>query len=190
MFTDKILSELVQKYPAPVWTDRSEFLFEDLVETIISQQLSWKAADSIFNRFKAVYSTNQFPTPQLVLDTDELILKNTGLSHAKVKYIHNVSKAFVDKLLDVAKIRSMADEEVIEVLTQVKGIGKWSAEMILISTLNRPDVFSIGDLGLRNAIVNLYGITEKEKMVTLANSWCPNRSAACWYLWRSLENKA
>jgi DNA-3-methyladenine glycosylase II len=189
MFTDKILSELALTYPGPVWTDRSEFLFEDLVGTVISQQLSWKAANSIFNRFKAVFSTNQFPAPQLVLDTDELTLKNTGLSHAKVKYIHNVARAFVESQLEVTKIRKMADEEVIEVLTQVKGIGRWSAEMILIFTLNRPDVFSIGDLGLRNAIENLYGITEKEKMVALAKSWSPNRSAACWYLWRSLETK-
>jgi len=189
MFMDKILTELVLKYPAPVWTDRSEFLFEDLVGAVISQQLSWKAADSIFNRFKAVFSTDKFPDPQLVLDTEELILKDTGLSYAKVKYIHNVARAFVEKQLEVTKIREMTDEEVIAVLTQVKGIGRWSAEMILITTLNRPDVFSIGDLGLRNAIEKLYGIKERERMVALAKSWSPNRSTACWYLWRSLETK-
>ena len=123
--------------------------------------------------------------------TNEIILRNTGISEAKAKYIRNVAKAFVDKEIEITKIRDMADEEVIEVLTQIKGIGRWSAEMILIFTLNRPDVFSIGDLGLRKAIENLYGIKEKEKEKTLAltESWNPNLSIACWYLWRSLENR-
>ena len=83
----------------------------------------------------------------------------------------------------------MHDEEVIANLTQIRGVGKWTAEMILIFTLKRPDVFSLGDLGLRNAITQLYGITNREKMLELSEKWRPNRSTACWYLWRSLENK-
>jgi DNA-3-methyladenine glycosylase II len=191
MFTDKILCGLVLKYPPPAWTDRSEFLFEDLVGTVISQQISGSAAESIFKRFKAVFSTTLFPDPQSILETNELILRNTGLPQAKVNYIRNIATAFVKGDLEIPAIKEMDDEAVIEKLTQIKGIGRWSAEMILISTLNRPDVFSIGDLGLRHAIERLYGIKEKEKMVSFARrSWSPNRSTACWYLWRSLENTA
>jgi DNA-3-methyladenine glycosylase II len=91
-------------------------------------------------------------------------------------------------LIDVQKIKTMTDEEVITTLTQIRGVGKWTAEMILIFTLGRPDVFSLGDLGIRNAITKLYGITDKEKMLELSKRWIPYRSTACWYLWRSLEN--
>jgi DNA-3-methyladenine glycosylase II len=205
MFRDKILLALVKKYPAPEWSDRSEFLFEDLVDTIIAQQLSGKAATSIFNRFKALFtpgvdlkearskvtsslSSSVFPTPEAVLAVPPEILRSIGISTAKASYIHNVARAFVEGKLEKEKIREMTDEEVILALTQIKGIGRWSAEMILIFTLNRPDVFSMGDLGLRKAIENLYGISDKGTVLDLTHTWSPHRSLASWYLWRSLEN--
>jgi len=175
MFNDPILKKLIDAYPAPTWTDRSAFLFEDLVETIISQQLSIKATDSIYKRFLSLFSSESFPTPEQVL--------------SKAKYIHNVAQAFVQKDIEIVKIKEMSDEEVINTLVQIKGVGKWTAEMILIFTLNRPNIFSHGDLGLRNAIKNLYGITEKEEIIRLVETWAPNKSLASWYLWRSLENK-
>ncbi|SRR5258708_790034 len=206
MFTDPIINQLIEQYPAPTWIDRSELLFEDVISTIISQQLSGKAADSIFKRFIELFTISLspeergsdkgenakktiFPIPEQVLDTNQEILREIGISRAKSQYIHNVAQAFINKDIEIEKIKRMTDEEVITVLTKIKGLGKWSAEMILIFTLNRPNIFSMGDLGLKNAIRNLYGITEKEKIGELVETWKPNKSLASWYLWRSLENR-
>lgn len=221
-FTDPILLKLIEKYPPPNFQDRSEFLYEDLIESIVSQQLSIKAADTIFGRFKNLFqpvkeitssaviltsetrpeSNNEgswssqdddsntfFPTPQQILEKSNEELRTAGLSFQKISYIKSVADAYLSDLIDKEKIKQMKDTEVIETLTQIRGVGKWTAEMILIFTLNRPDVFSIGDLGLRNAITKLYGITDQKEMLQLAATWAPNRSTASWYLWRSLENK-
>ena len=188
MFTDPILIELVKKYPAPNFVDRSEYLLVELVESIISQQLSVKAADTIFGRFKALFG-RKFPSPKAILTMDDEKLRACGLSYAKVSYVKSVANAFVSDLIDIEKITKQSDEEVIAELTQIKGVGQWTAEMILIFTLKRPDVFSIGDLGLRNAITKLYGVIDRKEMLKLSESWKPYRSTACWYLWRSLENK-
>jgi DNA-3-methyladenine glycosylase II len=189
MFTDPIMQKLVKKYPRPHFQDKSEFLMHQLIESIISQQLSIKAADTIFARFVGLFPNVEFPTAEKILDTDDEKIKSAGLSFAKVSYVKSVAHAFVSDLIDIDKIRNQSDEEVITELTQIKGIGRWTAEMILISTLKRPDVFSIGDLGLRRAIENLYGISDKKEMIKLAETWKPYRSTACWYLWRSIENK-
>ncbi len=187
MFKDPILKKLVKKYPAPAFADKSDQLFYELIESIISQQLSIKASDTIFGRFKQLFE-KKFPTPKQVLAMEDEKLRACGISFAKISYIKSVANAFVSDLIDIEKIRSQSDEEVIKELTQIKGIGQWTAEMILIFTLNRPDVFSVGDLGIRNAITKLYGITDKKEMLVLSEKWKPYRSTACWYLWRSLEN--
>ncbi len=196
-FSDTILNNLISTYPAPNFKDRSAYLYEDLIESIISQQLSIKAADTIYNRFKNLFTNHHSeldsaslpcPTPQEVLDMPDETLRTAGISFQKISYMKSVADAFVSDLLDVQKIQKMTDEEVITTLTQIRGVGKWTAQMILIFTLMRPDVFSIGDLGLRNAITKLYGITDQKEMLTLSENWKPYRSAACWYLWRSLEN--
>jgi DNA-3-methyladenine glycosylase II len=229
MFTDPILNQLVKKYPPPTFTDRTDHLMEDLIESIISQQLSVKAADTIYKRFLALFNrhpelaspelvervseslepvipakagiqnengsliksgmTSTFPTPQQILSMPDEALRSAGISFQKISYIKSVADAFLSDLIDAKKIKHMSDEEVIQALTQIRGVGKWTAEMILIFTLNRPDVFSIGDLGLRNAITKLYGITDQKEMLALSEKWKPHRSSACWYLWRSLENK-
>ena len=106
-----------------------------------------------------------------------------------MRYVKSIADAFFSDLIDIEKIKKQSDEEVIAELTQIKGIGRWTAEMILISTLKRPDIFSIDDLGLRNAITRLYGISDRKEMLTLSETWKPYRSTACWYLWRSQENK-
>ncbi len=220
-WTDPIMQELANKYPAPIFSDQSDALYEKLIESIISQQLSIKAADTIYMKFKALFTVitdkkNQstklvipakagiqkqqldpgsasgmtsFPTPQQILAMPDETLRIAGISFRKISYIKSVADAFLSGLIDEQKIKHMTDEEVIAALTQIRGVGKWTAEMILIFTLKRPDVFSLGDLGLRNAITNLYGITDWEKMLELSRTWSPNRSTACWYLWKSLENK-
>ncbi|HYK08387.1 MAG TPA: DNA-3-methyladenine glycosylase [Candidatus Eisenbacteria bacterium] len=223
MFTDPILNQLVKKYPAPKFEDNADKLYENLIESIVSQQLSVKAADTIYSRFLTLFRKNAgvarvgdpqnlsgvnemneagfggderqdpqiniFPTPKQILAMPDETIRSAGISFQKISYIKSVADAFLSDLIDIKKIQHMSDEEVIAALTQIRGVGKWTAEMILIFTLGRPDVFSLGDLGIRNAITKLYGITDKEKMLKLSESWIPYRSTACWYLWRSLENK-
>lgn len=188
-FTDPIIKELLKKYPQPTFVDRSAYLFEDLIESIVSQQLSVKASDTIFKRFKALFPKKDFPSPQDILDKSDEDIRTAGISFQKISYLKSVADAFISGLIDPKKITKMTDEEVITALTQIRGVGKWTAEMILMFTLKRPDVFSLGDLGLRNAIRNLYTITDPKDILTLSETWKPNRTTACWYLWRSLENK-
>ncbi|HSX10031.1 MAG TPA: DNA-3-methyladenine glycosylase [Candidatus Saccharimonadales bacterium] len=189
MFNDPILNKLIKEYPKPHFEDRSESLMRELIRSVISQQLSVKAARTIFARFIDLFPDTIFPTAEIILDTDDEKIRSAGLSYQKVSYVKSIANAFVSDLIDEEKIRQQSDEEVIQELTQIKGIGRWTAEMILIFYLLRSDVFSIDDLGLRNAITNLYGITDRKEMIALAETWRPYRSLACWYLWRSLENK-
>ncbi len=197
MFKDPILNKLVKKYGTPNnFRDRSEFLYEELVESIIGQQLSGKAADTIFKRFLALYKDKhlptgrqEFPRPEELLKTDVEKLRSAGMSYSKASYIKNIAQAFKDKKLDAKKLKAMSDEEVKKELTKIKGVGNWTAEMILIFTLKREDVFSLGDAGLRRAIKNLYNIEKETDILKLAEKWKPKRSYACWYLWRSLENR-
>src|SRR5579859_3803008 len=155
MFTDPVLQTLVKKYPKPHFEDRSEFLMRELLESIISQQLSIKASNTIFARFVGLFPDGEFPTEKQILKMENEKIRSTGISYSKINYIKSVANVFISNLIDVEKIRKQTDDEVITELTQIKGIGRWTAEMILIFTLNRPDVFSIGDLGLRNAITKL-----------------------------------
>lgn len=190
MFKDPVLNKLVKKYGAPNnFKDRSDFLYEELIESIIGQQLSGKAADTIFKRFLALYKNSKFPNPDELLKTDTERLRGAGMSYSKASYIKNIAQNFKDKTLDVKKLKRMTDEEIIKELTKIKGVGKWTAEMILIFTFKRADVFSLGDAGLRKAIKNLYNIEKDEDILKLSENWKPKRSFACWYLWRSLENR-
>lgn len=188
MFTDPILNTLVKKYKAPKFEDRSEKLYEELVESIIGQQLSGKAADTIFKRFLTLFKNSKFPSPQELLKTGDEKLRSAGMSYSKASYIKNIAQAFKNGDLDIKILRKMGDEEVKKELTKIKGVGNWTAEMTLIFTLKREDVFSLGDAGLRRAIKNLYKIEDEKEILKLSETWKPKRSFACWYLWRSLEN--
>ena len=190
MFKDPILNKLIKQYgPSNNFKDRTEFLYEELVESIIGQQLSGKAADTIFKRFLALYKNSGFPAPKVLLKTDTEKLRSAGMSYSKTSYIKNIAQAFVEKNLDINKLKKASDEEVIKTLTKIKGVGNWTAEMILIFTFKREDVFSLGDAGLRRAIKNLYKIEKDADILKLSEGWRPKRSYACWYLWRSLENR-
>ncbi len=189
LFNDPIMVQLSKKYPAPQFSNNSEALFPSLIEHIISQQLSVKASDTIFKRFKQLFAGKAYPNAKDIVDMSPEKIRAAGISFQKISYLKSVADAFVSDLIDGKKIQTMTDEEVIATLTQIRGVGKWTAEMILIFTLGRKDVFSLGDQGLKNAIKKLYSITDEEEILTLAESWAPNRSTACWYLWKSLENK-
>ncbi|MVT07233.1 DNA-3-methyladenine glycosylase family protein [Chitinophaga tropicalis] len=159
-----------------------------LIGSIMSQQLSVKVAAVIYARFLALYDGKE-PTPQEILDTPAPTLRGIGLSNAKVSYVHNVARFAVDESLTDKKLQQMENEEVIKYLTQIKGVGRWTVEMLLMFYLNREDVFAIDDLGLQQAMIRLYKIkTEdkkllKEKLLKISGKWAPYRTYACRYLW-------
>ena len=164
--------------------------FESLVEAIITQQLSGSAAKSISNRFRLLY-TSRFPKPIDVVKTPDSKLKKTGLSEMKISYIKDLSKRIMSKELQLNKLRNLPDEQVVEELIQVRGIGRWTAEMFLIFSLGRLDVLPIGDLGLKKGIKRLHNLEElpsEEKIKKIAEKWRPYRTVATWYLWKSLKN--
>ena len=163
--------------------------YQSLVEAIISQQLSGSAANSIIKKFRKLYKS-KFPKPRDIIKTSDSKLRTTGLSKMKIVYIKELSKKIESKELNMRKISTQSDEQVIEVLTDVKGIGRWTAEMFLIFSLGRLDILPVGDLGLKKGIQSMYSLKElpeKEQIEQLAESWKPYRTVATWYLWKSLE---
>jgi DNA-3-methyladenine glycosylase II len=168
--------------------------FETLVEAVISQQLSTKAADTICNRFKAVYAPDRFPAPERILATPSETLRATGMSNGKVSFVKDLAAKTQDGALKFNRVAKMSDDEVIEMLTQVKGIGVWTAHMFMIFSLGRMDVLPVGDLGIRRAVERLYGFdhlpTAAEiEQVAEERGWRPYCSIASWFLWRSWEEK-
>ena len=171
-------------------TKASEGYFESLVEAIVSQQLSVKAADTIFARFVALTPGKKFPTPREIIKMPVPKMRKVGLSGMKVSFIKDLSKKVLDKSLDLKKIDLMSDEEVIKHLVQVKGIGQWTAEMFLMFSLGRDDVFSYGDLALRNAMQQLYKMRATPTPAQAAKitaKWSPYRTLGSRYLWASLR---
>jgi len=163
--------------------------YQSLVEAIISQQLSGSAANSITKKFRKLYKS-KFPKPRDIIKTSDSKLRTTGLSKMKIVYIKELSKKIESKELNMRKISTQSNEQVIEVLTDVKGIGRWTAEMFLIFSLGRLDILPVGDLGLKKGIQSMYSLKElpeKEQIEQLAESWKPYRTVATWYLWKSLQ---
>ncbi|KAF6243542.1 DNA-3-methyladenine glycosylase 2 family protein [Nitrosopumilus sp. b1] len=186
---DSKLAEIIFNVGAcKIRTTRNRY--ESLVEAIITQQLSGSAAKSISERFRLLYSS-RFPKPIDVLKTSDSKLKKTGLSQMKVSYIKDLSKKISSKELQLNKMRNLSDEQVIEELIRVRGIGRWTAEMFLIFSLGRLDVLPVGDLGLKKGIKRLHNLKElpsEDKMKKIAEKWRPYRTIATWYLWKSLNN--
>ena len=162
--------------------------FSILVESIISQQLATSAADAIFKRFKKLYP--KFPTASEILATKKSRLRKVGLSGMKIEYLKDLAKHIDEEKLNLRSLSKMSDEDVISQLTQVKGIGRWTAEMFLIFSLGRQDVFPVDDLGLRKGVQMLFSLPEipKPKEVEkFGHRWKPHRTVATWYLWKSLQ---
>lgn len=162
--------------------------FKSLVVAIVNQQLSGKAADTIFKRFEALFK--KFPKPEEVLKMPTAKMRKAGLSGMKVSFIKDLARKVLDGTVDFRKMKKWSDEEVIEHLVQVKGIGRWTAEMFLMFSLGRDDVFSYGDLALRKALQKLYKLraeptpAQAEKITA---TWKPYRTLGSRYLWASLE---
>lgn len=186
---DNILNLVIDKYKVSS-PKISVNLFQDLLESIISQQLSNKAASTIFNRFLSLFPKEQVPQPEEILKLNEETLRSCGVSHQKASYLKSLAEEITSQKIVLDNLHLLEDEEVILELTKVKGIGRWTAEMFLIFSLGRQNIFSVGDLGLRSAVAKLYGVNreDKIKIEEISKSWNPYRSLASLYLWKSLEN--
>jgi DNA-3-methyladenine glycosylase II len=164
--------------------------YEALARAIVGQQLSTKAARSIWERLVDVLG-GTFPHPSGLLAVDDETIRSAGLSRSKVAFLRDLAERIGDGRLDLGRLVELADEDVIAELTEVKGVGPWTAEMFLIFHLGRPDVISTGDLGIRRAAQIAYGLDElpgPADLERIAEPWRPHRTLACLYLWRSLDN--
>lgn len=189
---DPILGAVIARVELPYRKPNRRSRFEALVEAIISQQLSVKAADTIFARFADLFPGKKFPSPEEVSRMNDAKLRSAGLSGSKVLYIKDLANRIANKELKLHRLHLLDDESVIEELVQVKGVGRWTAEMFLMFSLGREDLFSHGDLGLRNAIIKLYGFKKPptEKQINkIVEKWSPYRTLACRYLWKSYNLK-
>jgi DNA-3-methyladenine glycosylase II len=171
----------------------SENLFEDIVWTIVGQQLSGKAADTIFQRLREQVATySPAFTPEALLEMTDEEMRACGLSGAKSRAIKNLCEKIVAAELDLAAVALLEDQAVVDELTKIKGIGPWTAEMILMFSLGRTDVFSTGDLGLRKGAMELYGLKklpDEKKLLLLAKKWSPYRTYAARVLYRVADRK-
>jgi DNA-3-methyladenine glycosylase II len=194
--TDPVMARLIEAYggPLPVEPDdrgRPADHYGALVRSITGQQLSVKAARSIWNRLIDRFG-GKTPTPEQILadDPDELRVA-CGFSRAKTSYLRSLAEHVIDGTIELDRLPDLPDDEVIRELTAVKGIGEWTAHMFLMFTLHRPDVLPTGDLGVRNAVMRAYGLDKPpapQELTELAEPWRPYRTRACLYLWRSLDN--
>lgn len=203
---DKKLGKLITQCPVcAIKPNYLQNVFEALMESIVYQQLSGKAAATILNRVKALYfppdtpthntrhgKALPFPTPEQLLSTPDETLRSAGLSGNKTKAVKDLAAKTIDGTVpDVKTIRKMSDDDIIAHLTQVRGIGRWTVEMILIFNLYRPDVWPVDDLGVRKGYMKLQGLDEMPKpkaLMALGDRYKPYRSVAAWYMWRAAEN--
>lgn len=189
---DKKLAKLVAQHE-PFTLKSHKNICLRLCASIMSQQLSTKVAQVIYRRFLELYEGSE-PTPQQIVDTPFEKLRAIGLSNAKTQYVLNVAQFAIDHHLDDKKLKKMSDDEIIELLTQIKGVGKWTVEMLLMFTLGREDLFSVDDYGLQSAMKKLYKLDDsnkkefRQKLLKISGKWSPYRTYACLHLWHWKDN--
>ena len=171
----------------PLFTP-SKRIYYDLLESIVSQQLSVKVADVIFKRFLSLFPDN-YPHPEMVIAIETERLREVGLSFQKAGYLQNVARFALENDLENKNWDAMTDDEIIDFLTQIKGVGKWTVQMLLMFSIGRPDVLPIDDLGIQQGMAKIFGLQEtgkdlKNKMIELSEPWRPWRTVACRYVWR------
>jgi len=189
---DPILLQLIEsidpKSNMTASTTKTTDIYFSLLDSIVSQQLSVKAADTIFKRFLNVFP-NQYPAPDLVIAAPTEQLRSVGLSFQKAAYLKNTATFFLENDLTYETLLLLTDDEIIKTLVQIKGVGQWTVEMMLMFVLFRPDVFPYDDLVVRNNVIKLYNIEGKgaelkKKVLAVAENWRPYRTIACKYIWR------
>jgi 3-methyladenine DNA glycosylase/8-oxoguanine DNA glycosylase len=191
---DPILADVIRRTGACVLRPPGgHSLFDALLRSIVYQQLSGKAAGTILSRVVALYAPAPTPDPAALLATDDAVLRSAGLSRNKTAAIKDLARHTLDGTVPtLAGARALSDEELVDRLTVVRGIGRWTVEMLLIFRLGRPDVLPVDDLGVRKGFQRAYGMRRLPAAVTLtrrAERWRPYRSVASWYLWREAERR-
>lgn len=185
---DTRMKVLIEKYPKPNF-EKDRDPFEALCRAIVGQQLSVKAASTIYARFRALYKDL---TPKAVARTSLEKFRSVGLSQQKASYVVDLAHKFLDGTIDPTQFTQMSDDELRAHVVAVKGIGRWTADMFLMFTLHRPDVLPTGDLGIQKGMQKLFKLKTlptPEKMEKLAEPWRPYRTVACRYVWNSLDNE-
>ena len=186
---DKRMEKLIDKFGPPNFNLMNNY-YESLIRSIVYQQLSGKAASIIYERFLDLFVFDIYPKPKDILAVSIETLRSSGLSYQKVNYIRDLSEKWQDGTMNLTDIDSMTDEEISSELIKVKGIGQWTADMFLMFTLGRPDVFPFGDLGIQKGVMNLTNMnrlpTQKE-MERKTKKWQPYRTVAAWYLWKLVD---
>jgi len=185
---DKRLKSIIDKQQ-PLKLVKRKHIHLRLCGSIMSQQLSTRVAHAIHKRFLKLYG-GKGPSPGQILETSVEIFRSIGLSNAKASYIHNVARFAIEEGIDYRQLNKMNDEEVINYITRIKGVGKWTAEMILMFALGREDVFAVDDLGIQQSMMALYKLDNSDKkkfredLLAISKKWSPYRTYACLHLWR------
>ncbi|MFZ3009547.1 MAG: DNA-3-methyladenine glycosylase [Candidatus Microsaccharimonas sp.] len=190
---DPILSPIIALEPLPNITPHKNY-YQELVESIVSQQLSVKAARTIMNRFLGLFPSGDFPIPAMILEKDVEELRSVGLSRQKATYIQDLAVKVIEGTVQFDHLDTLSNDEVIAELTQIKGVGVWTVHMFLLFCMGRLDVLPTGDLGIKNGIFKLYDLKDKpspEDIEKIAKKykWHPYESVASWYVWHSLDNQ-
>jgi DNA-3-methyladenine glycosylase II len=190
---DPTLGIVIETAGLPNFTPHTNY-YEALVGSIISQQLSVKAAATIEKRFIDLFDGEGFPAPEQILQKDVEELRSVGLSRQKAGYIQDIAMKVIDGTVTFDHLDALTNDEIIKELTKIKGVGTWTVHMFLMFCMGRLDVLPIGDLGIKNGIQKLYGLSvsptpESIQEIALTNKWSPYESVASWYIWHSLDNK-
>ena len=186
---DKRIEKLIDKFGPPNFNLMNNY-YESLIQSIVYQQLSGKAASIIYERFLDLFVFDIYPKPKDVLEVSIETLRSSGLSYQKVNYIRDLSEKWQDGTMNLTDIDSMTDEEISSELIKVKGIGQWTADMFLMFTLGRPDVFPFGDLGIQKGVMiitNMNRLPTQKEMERKTKKWQPYRTVAAWYLWKLVD---
>jgi len=190
---DPVMRRVIERVGPCTLAPRRDY-FVVLCKAIFTQQISTAVAAVLFGRFRDLFPMRR-PTPSLVLEAlnsrPAEVIKHCGLSRQKAEYVRDLAQHFVDGRIPTRRLASMDDEAVVEALVNVKGIGRWTAEMFLIFTLNRPDVLPVDDLGLREGVREVYGLPERpgaKALTEIGERWRPYRTVATWYVWRRAGN--
>lgn len=188
---DPILADIITTHPLPNFQPHTNY-YQELVESIVSQQLSVKAADTIFKRFLGLFD-DAFPTPEAILQKDVETYRSIGLSRQKATYIRDLAEKIMANEVQFSHLDTLSNDDIIAELTQVKGVGTWTVHMFLIFCMGRLDVLPSGDLGIQNGVQKLYTLPERPTPsdvdeLSTSRKWHPYESVAAWYIWRSLNN--
>lgn len=190
---DPILAVIIKGAGIATITPHQNY-YQELVESIISQQLSIKAAATILKRFVGLFVGSVFPAPDQILKKDIEALRTAGLSRQKAGYIQDLARKVLDGTVRFDHLDGLSNQAIIAELTQIKGVGLWTVHMFLMFCMGRLDVLPVGDLGIKNGIKQLYGLadvptTDIIERIALENDWHPYESIASWYVWHSTDNK-